>query len=70
MTLNDYYAKFSHPRRIVRLFCPIVGILVGLVDRLWDYLAVCDTLTTQLVRHDLSMFAILIYRVAQTARHK
>lgn len=38
----------------MELFCPIILILFGTVDRLWNHFPMSDAIATQLIGHDLS----------------
>jgi len=42
------------PRRLVRLLCPIIFILLSAVDRLRDQFTMGNSVASQLIRHDLS----------------
>ena len=47
------HPSLSHPGRLVALFGTVIGILVSGVDRLGDYLSVCNRIAAQLIRNDL-----------------
>ena len=47
------HPTFSHSGHFVRLLGPIIGIAIIYVDGLRNQFTMRDTITTQLVRHDL-----------------
>ena len=57
--LESPHPSLSYPGRLVRLFCPIILILLSTVDRCGNQLAMCNTITAQLIRHDLSWLAAM-----------
>ncbi len=55
-TFESTHDPFSNSRWLMRKFCPVVGILRCIMNRIRDELAMCDPIASQLVRHYLSGF--------------
>ena len=53
------HPTLSHPGRLVGLLSPIILILLSTVDCLGDQLTVSNTITAQLIRHDLPRLAAM-----------
>jgi hypothetical protein len=53
------HSSLSLPGRFMRLLCPIVLILLSTVDRFRYEFTMCDTITTQFVRHDLPVLTTM-----------
>jgi len=47
------HPSLPHPGRLMRLLCPIIGVLICHVHRLRDDLSMCDRIAAQLVCHNL-----------------
>ncbi len=43
-------------------FCPVIGILGCIMNRIWDELSMCHAIASQLVRHNLPRFTAVIYK--------
>ena len=44
--------SLSHSGRLMRLLCPVVGILRPIVNNIWNQFTVSNTITAQFIRHD------------------
>jgi hypothetical protein len=53
------HPSLSYPCSLIRLFCPIIPILFGTVDRLGYQLTMSDSVAQQFVRNGLSGFAAM-----------
>jgi hypothetical protein len=54
------HPALSNPGRLMRPLRPIVGILRIIVDNTWHQLPVSNTITSQLIRHDLPGLAAVV----------
>jgi hypothetical protein len=50
----------SHSGHLMRLLCSVILILLSAVNRLGDQLKMCNSIALQLIRHDLSGFAVMV----------
>jgi hypothetical protein len=48
------HSPLPHPCRRVRQFSPVVGVLLCIVNCLWNKLSMCNAVASKLVRHNLS----------------
>jgi len=53
------HPSLTNPRRLMRLLCPVVGILISHVNGFRHQLPVSYSITAQFVSHDLSGFAAM-----------
>ncbi len=51
---------FSNSRWLTGKFCPVIGILGCVMNRLWDELSMCHAIASQLVRHYFPGFRLMI----------
>ena len=54
------HSPFPYPGRLMRLLSPIILILLGIVNRLWNKLSMSYSIAKQLVSYDLSGFAAMV----------
>ena len=54
--LESPHAPLSHPGRLMGKFCPVIGVLGGVVGYIRDELPVGNPVTPQLVCDDSSRF--------------
>ena len=58
--LETPHSSLPYPGRLVRLFGPVVLILLSAVDHFRNQLTMSNTVTTELVRHDLPGLTAMI----------
>jgi hypothetical protein len=56
------HTPFSHTSRLVRKLCPVIGVLGRIVNCLWHKFSMRNTIASQLVRHNLSRFSLVIFQ--------
>jgi hypothetical protein len=60
--LEPAHTAFSHTSRLVRKLCPVIGILGCIVKGLRDEFSMRNAIASQLVRYNLSRFAMVIFQ--------
>ncbi len=53
---------FSNSRWLMGEFSPVIGILGCIMNRIRDEFSMCDSITSQLVRHYLPGFTTVIFK--------
>ncbi|MFT4875131.1 MAG: hypothetical protein ACJARU_000110 [Congregibacter sp.] len=57
--LEPPHTSLRHPGRLMRLLCPIVGILAVVMNNVWHYFSMSNAVAPQLIRHDLLGFTAM-----------
>jgi hypothetical protein len=57
--LEPSHHALSHPGRLMGLLCTIIGVLRIVMNNIRHKLPMCDSITAQLVGHNLSGFAAM-----------
>jgi len=60
--LEPAHTAFSHTSRLVRKLCPVIGILAGIVNALRNEFSMRNSIASQLVCHNLSRFAMMLFQ--------
>jgi hypothetical protein len=60
--LESAHTAFSHTSRLVRKLCPVIGILGCIMQGLRDEFSMRNVIASQLVRHNLSRFTLMIFQ--------
>ena len=60
--LEAAHAPFSHTRRLVRKLCPVISIPGCIVKGFRDEFSIRNAIASQLVRHNLSRFSLMIFQ--------
>jgi len=56
------HTPFSKSRWLMRKFCPVIGILRCIMNRIWNQFAMCHAVTSQLVRYYLPGFTTMRFQ--------